>query len=154
MRHNDSRAGYSLVEVMIVLAIIGLLLRTAPAAFAPMQARLASDAAQRHLHSLHAQARITAVQRGENVFLNVSEKGDSAWIATETQVLNVVRFQDEGVSLEVLTEDGNLSLCMTPRGIAEPRCNSFDGISGVYFLRGEETRLDLFLPLGQLLPIT
>ena len=72
--------------------------------------------------------------------------GDSAWVEIDDETLEVVRF--DAVDLQA---SGAITVCMSPRGTADPRCNSFSGLETVTFeARGESRSLDI-LPLGKII---
>ncbi len=104
------------------------------------------NAAQESVVALQARARAHAVERGTTVDFHLDPAGDSAWVEIDGETLEVARFDD--VDLQA---SGDITVCMSPRGIADTRCNSFSGVETVTFeSRGESSSLDI-LPLGKLI---
>ena len=133
--------GFSLIEVVSVLMIGGVLANTAMS----VTAWFSVNAARESLVALHARARAHAVERGTTVDFHLDPAGDSAWVEIDGETLEVARFDD--VDLQA---SGDITVCMSPRGIADTRCNSFSGVETVTFeSRGESSSLDI-LPLGKL----
>ena len=137
--------GYSLIEVAVVLMVAGIFLDVSARPMASVTAGLAVNAAHESFVALHARARAHAVERGTPVDFHVDPVGDSAWIEMDGETLEVARFGD--VDLQA---SAAITVCMSPRGIADTRCNSFSGIETVSFEnRGESSALDI-LPLGKI----
>ncbi len=139
------KKGTSMVEVVIVLTIGGLLLDVSLRATGPVAASLAVSAAQQSFMALHARARAHAVERGTTARFHVDPAGDSIWIEIDGETLEVARY--DAVNLHA---SGTLTQCMSPRGTADTRCNSFSGVETVTFeAGGESSSLDI-LPLGKI----
>ena len=140
------KKGYSLVEVLIVLVIAGVLLNVSLKSTGSVTARLSVNLAQHSFVALHARARAHAVERGTSVDFHVDPVGDSAWVEIDGETLEVARFDavDPAAS-------GAITVCMSPRGIADTRCNSFSAVETETFeARGESSSLDI-LPLGKVI---
>jgi prepilin-type N-terminal cleavage/methylation domain-containing protein len=147
-------AGFSVLELVIVLAVGGVLAGITITRFGGVQDRMAVRAAQAEFLSLHAQTRASAVERGIPLELAVDPATGAIEIregcAGDGAVLQMSNLgANHKVSLE--TGDGPLTLCMTPRGFADPGRNSFGQQGRVGFVRGPEQRGVVILPLGQAL---
>ena len=137
--------GYTLIEVSMVLLIGGVLLDASVRPMGSVTGSFSVNAAQESFLALHARARAHAVERGTAAAFHVDPVGDSAWVEIEGETLEVARFDDVD-----LQGNGSIKVCMSPRGIADTRCNSFSGVETVTFeARGEATTLHI-LPLGKL----
>ena len=138
--------GFTLIEVAVVLLIGGTLLDISLRSTGPVMASFSVNAAQESFLALHARARAHAVERGITVDFHADPAGDSAWVEIDDETLEVVRF--DAVDL---VASGAITVCMSPRGTADPRCNSFSGVETVTFeARGESRSLDI-LPLGKVI---
>ena len=127
--------GYALIEVVSVFMIGGVLANMAMS----VTAWFSVNAAQESVVALHARARAHAVERGRTVEFHLDPAGDSAWVEIDGETLEVARFDD--VDLQA---SGDITLCMTPRRIADTQCNSFSGVETVTFeVRGESSSLDI-----------
>ena len=141
-----NKKGTSLIEVVLVLVIGGVLLDMSLKATGPVTAGLSVNLAQQSFVALLARARAHAVERGTTVDFHVDAAGDSAWIEIDDETLEVVRYAE--VDLDA---SSGLTVCMSPRGRADTRCNSFSGVETVTFeARGESSSLDI-LPLGKVI---
>ncbi len=138
--------GSSLIEIVMVLLIGGVLLDISIAATGSVSASLSLNAAERSFVALHARARAHAVERGTTADFHVDPAGDSIWIEVDGETLEVAHY--DAIDLEA---DGPITVCMSPRGTADPRCNSFSGVATVTFeAGGESSSLDI-LPLGKVI---
>ena len=146
----DSR-GFSLLEVVIVMAIAGILAAVAIGGMGGLQARMGVRAAQSEFLSMHAQTRATAVERGIPVALVTSPDGDvriqEGCDGTGAALQSRDFGEQHGVTVE--TGDGEVVLCMTPRGYASQAGNSFSGEARIGFVRGDHSRAVILRPLGQ-----
>jgi type IV fimbrial biogenesis protein FimT len=74
----DRVAGYSLIEAMVIVAVIAIVLSIAIPSYAAMTARTRLRAAADHLRSDLSEARTQALQRGQPVYLSFSRSADGA----------------------------------------------------------------------------
>ncbi len=138
--------GYSLVEVVAVLMIGGVLMDVSFRPMATVTAGFSVNAAHDSFVALHARARAHAVERGTTAEFHLDPAGDSAWVEINGETLEVARFNP--VDLQA---SGPITVCMSSRGVADTRCNSFSGVETVTFeARGESSSLEI-LPLGKLI---
>ena len=78
MSRRKGRNGYTLIEILIVVAIIGLILGIAIPNFASMRRRMALRAAAGELRSLFHLVRMRAIARGVNTGVKFAMQ-DGAW---------------------------------------------------------------------------
>ncbi len=145
--------GFSMIELVMVLAVGGILMGIVLGSFGEVGSRMSVRAAQNAFLSAHAQARALAVERGEVVRLVVSPSTATVTIERgpvgSIEILEILDLgADNNVSLA--TSGGTpVTLCMTPRGYADPTCNSFNASATVDFSRGGRVSRVRLLPLGQ-----
>jgi prepilin-type N-terminal cleavage/methylation domain-containing protein len=147
------RAGFTLLEMVIALMFGGILAGIAISGFGGTQGRLAVRSAQASFLSLHAHTRALAVERGVQVQLLVDPATDVVAIRLGCDgagdILEARNFQDAH-SVTVTTGGGTASLCMTPKGVANPSLNTFPQTpTRIVFTRGEATSEVTLQPLGQ-----
>jgi prepilin-type N-terminal cleavage/methylation domain-containing protein len=146
------REGFTILELVIVLAIGGILATVVTATFSGVMDRIAVRSAQTEFLTLHAQTRALAIERGVSVRLAVDPTTGIVTIEQGCDGLGTV-FQsrdfegNHAVTLE--TSGGTLGLCMTPRGYADPAQNTFDGETRIAFVRGDRLLSVVLFPLGQ-----
>ena len=75
--------------------------------------------------SMNARARMQAIEFGTNVYLNVDPVGDSVWISKGDEVLERIDFNREFEVDIHTTGEIAFKVCMTARGFADDRCNTF-----------------------------
>jgi prepilin-type N-terminal cleavage/methylation domain-containing protein len=156
MRRHSPRGdqrGFTLLEVVIVMSIGALLVAITMNTFPGMQARLGVRSAQTNFLSLHAQTRAVAVERGRAVQLIADPETHTVSIrvgcAGNGELLESRDFQESYGTTIGTGGAGTVSLCMTPRGYADPNGNSFALQARISFQRGGETSVVGLLPLGQ-----
>lgn len=143
-----SSAAFTLVELLISVAVAGLLIGIAAAGMAPARSAYAVRSARSAFGTLVAHARAQAVERGSPVYFEVDPVGDSAWIRSDTTTLEKVRFREE---LNVDLSGTRATVCMTPRGIADLSCGSVSGAVDVTFGRSGRSVSATILAYGQFL---
>ncbi len=153
MQRLRRQRGFTLLELLIVLVVGGILSMVTIRSFSQVHGSLGARTAQSTFMTMHAQARANAVERGHNVILRVSPGTDRVELEAQTVdgpvVLRTRNFAaDYDVSIQ--TDDGNVELCMTPRGFASTSCGNVNSRVQVRFVRGDRTRTVVLLPLGQL----
>jgi prepilin-type N-terminal cleavage/methylation domain-containing protein len=140
--------GFTVIEVVTTLAIAAILITMGLDSLGTAADRTGIRSAAREITAFGARARAVSIERGQRVRLHFDMAGDSVWIATPTETLDVIRFAEQGVDLRSVRTSA--SLCMTPKGYADIDCNSFTGPLYVLLERGAE-HLDMtVLPLGQI----
>jgi prepilin-type N-terminal cleavage/methylation domain-containing protein len=146
-RAAHARRGFTLLELVVVIAIGGILSSVAILAFSQVQGQLATRSALSNFLSLHAQARALAVERGGMSQFIVDEGEGEVRIEFGGVVVSELSLADEfAVTLDA---DGGLTHCFTPRGIADLGCTTFNTATNVTFTRGNRTATVQLLPLGQ-----
>ena len=144
--------GFTLLELVIVLLIGGVLTSVAILGLSGVFDRIAVRSAQSEFLSMHARTRALAVERGNAMQLIANDDPGVVAIregcAGTGGVLEARNFETaHRVALE--TAPTPLSVCMTPRGFADPNQNSFGQEGRVDFVRGEILRSVVLFPLGQ-----
>lgn len=149
----NRRRGFTFPELLTAITVGGILTVTVIAAFSRVHGQMGVRAAQSNFLSLHAQSRVQAVELGATVRFMVDESTSRVWLEAGPQagpwVLTELDFGQE-FDVELRTGVGDVAfLCMTPRGFADPSCNSFDGTLDVTFSRGGRSARVEVLALGQ-----
>lgn len=146
---SASRLGFTLPEVAVAVAIGAVLLSISFKAAQPAIQATSVRSAETVFRSLHARARGIAVERGQVVRLNVDPAGDSIWIQMGNTRLETFNFHKE-FGLDVRTNGGgSASVCMTPRGVADPGCSQ-PSTFAVFFDSANRTSAVKILPMGQI----
>ena len=152
MDMDNRRSGFSIIELVVVLMVGSVLTSIAITEFNGVSGRFAVKGARQTLMSMHARARMQAVELGRTVKLNIDPVGDSIWLSRGTVVLDVVNFGRE-FNVDVLTSsDAEIQVCMNPRGFADTGCNNFNAPVTITFVLTLDTTSVLILPLGQMAP--
>jgi prepilin-type N-terminal cleavage/methylation domain-containing protein len=140
---NSSRAGFTLLEMIVVIVITGVLTAVTILSFSTVQGRLGARSAQNNFLSMHAQARAFAVERGVPVRFVIDAGNDLIrveWTGPDgVQILNQLDLRQEfavDVSLVSGATTNPAVVCFTPRGIAAPACGTIDRVTRVRFTRG------------------
>lgn len=148
MRIVATRLGFTLVELLVSLAVGAVLVGIAMTAMAPARASYAVRSARATMGTLVSRARAEAVERGQPVFFEIAPEGDSAWVRSDSTVIEIIRFR-EAMSVDVVSPP--VSFCMTARGIAEPACGTAIGTVDVTFERAGRSAGAAILLYGQYL---
>jgi len=120
--------------------------------FNGVSGRFAVKGARQTLMSMHARARVQAVEFGQTVKLHVDPGGDSIWLSRDGEVLDVLDFGKEfNVDIQTST-DSEVRVCMNPRGFADTGCNSFTSPVTITFVLTSDSASVLILTLGQMVP--
>lgn len=137
--------GFTIVELIIVLSMAAILVSIAIRSFNGVADKLATNGARQTLLAMNARARIQAVEFGTTVYLNVDPVGDSVWITKGNEVLDRIDFNREfSVDLHT-TGEVPFKVCMTPRGFASDRCNTYSYPMIIDFeLSDEVSSVELF----------
>jgi len=83
------------------------------------------------------------------VTLVVDAAGDSVSIWSGSERLETVRFAEE-FHVDIRGPHDVMRLCMTPRGYADPDCNSFGTDLEITFWQNSDHTSVTLLPMGQL----
>ena len=149
---NDRRSGFSIIELVVVLMVGSVLTSIAITEFNGVSGRFAVKGARQTLMSMHARARVQAVEFGQTVKLHVDPGGDSIWLSRDGEVLDVLDFGKEfNVDIQTST-DSEVRVCMNPRGFADTGCNSFTSPVTITFVLTSDSASVLILTLGQMAP--
>ena len=146
----DGRSGFSIIELVVVLLVGSVLTSIAITNFNGVSGRFAVKGAQQTLMSMHACARVQAVEYGQTVWLHVDPAEDSVWLSRGSEILDVRDFGEE-FNVDIRTSiDSEVRVCMNPRGFADTGCNSFTSPVTVTFLLMSDVASVLILTLGQM----
>lgn len=145
---DRTTGGFTIHELIVTLALGTVILSIAVQHTAGARQAYSVNAAQTMFRALGARARAHAIERGSNVLLHVDASADSAWVTLDGAILETIRF-GTALQVDVQTMSSPLYVCFTPRGYADPDCNSFTGSASVRFVAGSKERSAVIRPLGQ-----
>lgn len=148
-RRRSSRGGYSLIELVVVVAISGVLVSMAMDTVGSARRTTSVRGAAENLIALGARARAMAVGRGVSAFVVVDMVGDSAWMTQNGERLEVIHF-DTKYKVDVRGYRDLFRICMSPRGFADADCNNFTGVRNIVFANEWHAREVKLFPLGQM----
>lgn len=141
------RRGFTLVEMMVVLVLGTILTQMAVKGFGNVWSDIQAREAVGVFKGLVARTRAQAIESGIPTMLLADISGDSAMVIANGRIVETVRFGELGVDIQAA--GGDIRICMTPRGFANPNCNSFNAPLEIAFVRGVEADTMEILPLGQ-----
>jgi prepilin-type N-terminal cleavage/methylation domain-containing protein len=141
--------GFSMLEMLVVIMIVGILVTMVTQAFGPVQNRLSTRSARQALLQLKSVARTRAVERGSMASLVVDVGQNMAYVRQDATVITSFYFMTE-LGVTVTSPADSIVLCMSPRGYANLDCNSFVTATGVTFTAGSSTRSVRINPMGQI----
>lgn len=150
---HRSRSGFTIIELIIAIVIGSILTSIALSRISGAQTRMAVRGAQTTFAAVNARARAHGIEKGENVIMGVDAVGDSAWIQHDGEVLEIVRFDEENIDLQISSPSiTEFTVCYSPRGYPAPGCGTtLPMLVRMHFVRGGETVSLWRLPMGQLL---
>ena len=150
MEMNHRRSGFSIIELVVVLVVGSVLTSIAVKNYNGVSGRFAVRGARQTLMSMHARARVHAVEYGQTVMLFVDPAGDSIWIRRGTEVIDRMDLNQE-FNVDVKTStDSSIRVCMNPRGFANTWCNNFNSTVTITFVLSSDTASVRMLTLGQM----
>lgn len=151
MRRFHSQTGFTVLELLIVLVVGGLLTTIAIRSFSQVHGSLATNTAISSFMTMHAQARSLSVERGQPILLVANPS--TGLVSLQELDGTIVRSRSfvGDYAVAIGTPGGEVRLCMTPRGFADPRCGNVSDRTEVSFTRDGRTRTLVLLPLGQAL---
>jgi len=156
---TKKRAGFSLIELLVVLVIGTILVTVALSTFQRAQTSFAARGAKTMYATLHQRARAKAIELGRTQLFIVDAAGDSAFILdwnppSSFVITDVTRFRQQ-MNVDLRSSMSSFLICMTPRGYADPTCPAFGfSTSNVpiqleFWLNDDSTSVTI-LPMGQL----
>lgn len=146
-----NRRGFTLLELIIAIALGSLLTTIGANSMGPVWARTSVRSARDTFMSLHARGRAEAIERGQAVRTVVSATGDSAYVWSNGEVIESIDFMDK-FHVDIAASQNTVIVCWTPRGYADSDCNSYASSVEIEFARsGNSKALDLW-PLGKAIP--
>lgn len=142
--------GFTIAELIFVLLIAGVLAAVALNMVRNSRARVSARSARDSFVTLHARARVRAVERGVSAVLYMDFANDSATVTQGTELIETIRFRDE-YNVDFEGPAAPLLLCMSPRGFADNACTNFTSSQDVRFRHDSEVEGLRVLPLGQVI---
>ena len=150
MGMDERSSGFSIIELVVVLMVGSVLTSIAVANFNGVSGRFAVKGARQSLMSMHARARVHAVEYGQSVRLHVDPVGDSIWLSRGSVILDVMDLRQEfNVDINTST-DAILKVCMNPRGFADTVCNNFTSTVTIDLVLNSDTASVRMRTLGQM----
>lgn len=147
---HGKQAGFAAIEIVVVIMIAAVLMGMAIPAFGRVQARRGVINARNTLIALAARARAHAVERGENVYLEIDPVTNRAWVRRGTDTIQVVQYSGEfAAEMQLASNTSTVAICYSSRGFARESCNAGTLPDVVTFRRGPETARARIRPLGQ-----
>ncbi|HEY8484128.1 MAG TPA: prepilin-type N-terminal cleavage/methylation domain-containing protein [Longimicrobiales bacterium] len=154
---RSHRAGFSIVELLTVIAIAGVLLGLAGFSFGRLQARRGAMSARDSFVMLAARARAVAIERGTTARLELDPGAGMARIqyrraAGVDTVVESLHFRGEFDAALALAVNPRIVLCFTPRGYTRGggSCTGPESLPDtVTFARGANVARAVIRPLGQ-----
>ncbi len=117
-----ARDGFTLIEMIMVIVVAGIMLAVAIPTFMRFSDRNALNSAAVAVSSLHARARISAIQRGRSTTLQLSPSTNQMWITSlkttgsGTDTLGSVENLNTRFGLTFTST--STSITFTPRGVS------------------------------------
>jgi prepilin-type N-terminal cleavage/methylation domain-containing protein len=154
---RSRRAGFTLLELLVVVTITGVLGSLAILSFSTVQGRMGARSAQSNFLSMHAQTRAFAVERGGPARLVIDTQTNELRIEApdpdgNMEIVNRLDLAGE-FNVNLTLNSGSTTtpaiVCFTPRGVADPGCGTISQVTVVRFSRGNRTADVQLLVLGQ-----
>jgi prepilin-type N-terminal cleavage/methylation domain-containing protein len=145
-----ARAGFTIIELVVVILIGSILVGIALSSFQTAQAAIAARSAKNMYATLHQRARVRSIELGQRALLYVDTTGDSAAIFSNGAWRDITHFRRQ-LNVDLRATPATFFICMNPRGYADPGCG-FGITSPVkleFWLSGDSTSITI-LPMGQL----
>ena len=151
---GDSRAGFSLIEQLVVVTIIGLLTVIAAPSFSDALHKRATSAASDQFVMAHGLARSTALRYGRVSQLHIDAAQARFWIDIDTSgmgqralVTNVHNVNTGGLTM---TSNRSL-LCFDPRGLSSTSGSCEPGDALLVFSSADKVDTVRITALGKVL---
>lgn len=150
MKFAATRSGFSLVELLIVLAIGAILMTFAVPSYTRMTQAKSAQNARDNLVWMGARARARAIERGQVWQLEIDPALERARVRQRGAALaqDSVTFSTEFRSTISTPSNTTLIICYTPRGFALTSCNANN--VDVTFTHKDKTAVARVKPLGQI----
>jgi prepilin-type N-terminal cleavage/methylation domain-containing protein len=146
---NSNIRGFTAVELIIAIIIGGILTSMAIKGFGLVSDQVSAREARHIFQGMVARTRAQAIESGLRTILIADAQGDSVLIVGNGSIVEKVRFGEE-MGVDIQSENRMTRICMTPRGFANPDCNSFNSTIKMAFVRGTMHQSIEILPLGQI----
>jgi prepilin-type N-terminal cleavage/methylation domain-containing protein len=153
MRHRTSRAGLTVVELLIVLTIVSILSLFASARFKTLTERSALRSARQQVESALATARASAIQKGRNSTFWIS--GNRIGVRTVINDAGGTTNTLAGIPLDsslgvtiALAGGADTAVVFNPRGFATPRLTS---VARYRLTKGSRTDSTCISIIGQVI---
>ena len=141
--------GFTLIELLIVIVVGGLLVQLAIKGVGEASSRMSARESRNVVQGMMARTRAQAIESGVTTTLLIDAAGDSVMVLANGEVGETVNFR-EVFEVDIQAKVAMTWICMTPRGFANPDCNSFDKPVQIAFVRGAQSDTLEILPMGQL----
>ena len=142
---NRRARGFTLIEVLITILIGVVLTSLAVKGFGQTQSVLAVRQARNVFNGMVARARAQAIESGMRTVLVADAQSDSVTIVG----VETVNFGGD-MGIDIQSSNTFTRICMSPRGYADPSCNSFSSTVQMTFVQGGRSETIEILPLGQI----
>lgn len=143
---RQRRAGFSLLELLVVIVIGGILAGIVGPSIGRVQARLDTESARDSFMLYAARARSLAIDRGAVTTLVVNTGTDQVQIRIGADIVDTYDF---GANHEVDLTGASFNVCYSSRGFALASCTSLAADTDVTFTRAGETASATMKVLGQ-----
>jgi len=140
--------GFTVIEMLVVVTLGTIMTSMAIKGFGMISNQFAAREARGVFQSMVARTRAQAIESGMPTILIADAQGDSVMILANGRVVENVRFGEE-LGVDIQTTQRLTRICMTPRGFANPDCNSFSSPIKMAFVRGPKSKTVEILSLGQ-----
>ncbi len=116
-----ARRGFTLIEMLLVIVIAGLLMGVAIPTFLKFSDKSALRSAAVAVSSMHARAKVAAIQRGRTTRLKMSAANNTMWVvstnAAGTGLDTIGKVENLNTRFGITFTTTRDSLTFTPRGI-------------------------------------
>ena len=143
------KRGFTVLEMVVVILLGAILTQIALKGFGMVWSGVAAREARNVFQGMLARTRAQAIESGLPTVLIADAAGDSVMVQANGRIVETVRFQKE-MGVDIQSVSAVTRICMTPRGLANPSCNSFTSPVHLAFVRGARSELIEILPMGQL----
>jgi hypothetical protein len=138
-----------MLEMMVVVLLAAIIAQMTYKGFGMVWSQVSAREARTVFHGLVSRTRAQAIESGMRTVLLADAAGDSVMILANGRIVENVRFMEE-MGVDIRGPERVTRICMTPRGFANPLCNSFDSTIRMTFVRGLRSDTVQISPMGQL----